>query len=41
MTRMPIAAPAKINLNLRVLGKNNATAYHDIETWMVPVSLAD
>ena len=41
MTRMPIAAPAKINLNLRVLGRNEATGYHDIETWMVPVSLAD
>lgn len=38
---MQIAAPTKINLNLRVLGRNEATGYHDIETWMVPVSLAD
>ena len=41
MLRMQIAAPAKINLNLRVLGRNAATGYHNIETWMVPVSLAD
>jgi 4-diphosphocytidyl-2-C-methyl-D-erythritol kinase len=38
---MQIVAPAKINLNLRVLGRNEATGYHDIETWMAPVSLAD
>lgn len=38
---MQIAAPAKINLNLRILGRNEATGYHDIETWMVPVTLAD
>jgi 4-diphosphocytidyl-2-C-methyl-D-erythritol kinase len=38
---MQIAAPAKINLNLRVLGRNDATGYHDIDTWMVPISLAD
>ncbi len=38
---MQIAAPAKINLNLRVLGRNAATGYHDIETWMTPISLAD
>ncbi len=38
---MQIAAPAKINLNLRVLGQNETTGYHDIETWMVPVTLAD
>lgn len=41
MPCMQIAAPAKINLNLRVLGRNEATGYHDIETWMAPVSLAD
>lgn len=41
MLRMQIAAPAKINLNLRILGRNEATGYHDIETWMVPVTLAD
>jgi 4-diphosphocytidyl-2-C-methyl-D-erythritol kinase len=38
---MQVAAPAKINLNLRVLGKNAATGYHDIESLMVPVTLAD
>jgi 4-diphosphocytidyl-2-C-methyl-D-erythritol kinase len=38
---MQIAAPAKINLNLHVLGRNEATGYHDIVTWMVPVTLAD
>lgn len=38
---MQIRAPAKINLNLRVLGRNDSTGYHDIETWMAPVSLAD
>ena len=38
---MQLAAPAKINLNLRVLGPNKATGYHDLETWMLPVTLAD
>jgi 4-diphosphocytidyl-2-C-methyl-D-erythritol kinase len=38
---MQIAAPAKINLNLRILGRNETTGYHDIETWMVPITLAD
>jgi 4-diphosphocytidyl-2-C-methyl-D-erythritol kinase len=38
---MQVAAPAKINLNLRVLGRNEATGYHDLETWMIPVTLAD
>ena len=38
---MQIAAPAKINLNLRVVGRNEATGYHDIETWMAPLTLAD
>lgn len=38
---MQVAAPAKINLNLRVLGRNEATGFHDIETWMAPVTLAD
>jgi len=38
---MQVAAPAKINLNLRVLGKNEATGYHGIESWMVPLTLAD
>lgn len=39
--RMQVRAHAKINLNLRVLGRDDATGYHDIETWMAPVSLAD
>lgn len=38
---MQIRAPAKINLNLRVLGRRADTGFHDIETWMVPVTLAD
>jgi 4-diphosphocytidyl-2-C-methyl-D-erythritol kinase len=38
---MQVAAPAKINLNLRVVGRNDATGYHDIETWMAPLTLAD
>ena len=38
---MQIAASAKINLNLRVLRRNNDTGYHDLETWMVPITLAD
>lgn len=38
---MQVRAPAKINLNLRVLGKNQATGFHDIETWMVPLTLGD
>lgn len=38
---MQIAAPAKINLNLRVLGRNEATGYHHLETWMAPLTLAD
>jgi len=41
MSRMQIAAPAKINLNLRVLRRNEATGYHDLETWMVPITVAD
>lgn len=38
---MQVAAPAKINLNLRIIGLKEATGFHDIETWMVPVTLAD
>ena len=37
---MKIRAPAKINLNLRVLGKR-ADGYHELDTIMVPVSLYD
>jgi 4-diphosphocytidyl-2-C-methyl-D-erythritol kinase len=38
---MQIRAAAKINLNLRVLGRDDATGFHSIETWMTPVDLAD
>lgn len=38
---MQVRAPAKINLNLRVITRDEATGYHDIETWMAPLSLAD
>lgn len=38
---MQVRACAKINLNLRVLGRNPATGFHDIETWIVPVGLHD
>lgn len=37
---MTIQAPAKVNLVLRILGKR-ADGYHEIETLMAPVSLAD
>lgn len=38
---MQVRAPAKINLNLRVLGRDSATGYHRLETWMAPLTLAD
>lgn len=38
---MQVRAPAKINLNLRIIGRHETTGYHDIETWMTPLSLAD
>lgn len=38
---MQVLAPAKINLSLRILGRDAATGYHDLETCVVPVSLAD
>lgn len=38
---MQVCAPAKINLNLSIVGRNNATGYHDIESLMVPLTLAD
>jgi len=37
---MTIQAPAKVNLVLRILGKR-PDGFHEIETLMVPVSLAD
>ncbi|MCK9588407.1 MAG: 4-(cytidine 5'-diphospho)-2-C-methyl-D-erythritol kinase [Terrimicrobiaceae bacterium] len=37
---MTIQAPAKVNLALRILAKR-PDGYHDIETLMVPISLAD
>lgn len=38
---MQVHAQAKINLNLRVLRRDEATGFHDIETWMAPVGLVD
>jgi 4-diphosphocytidyl-2-C-methyl-D-erythritol kinase len=38
---MQVRAPAKINLNLRVLARDETSGYHEIETRMAPLSLAD
>jgi 4-diphosphocytidyl-2-C-methyl-D-erythritol kinase len=38
--RMTIDAPAKVNLTLRVLGRR-VDGFHEIETLMVPITLAD
>ena len=40
MRRIDLIAPAKINLYLRVLGLRD-DGYHEIDTLMVPISLAD
>ena len=40
MTKMQVLAPAKVNLLLRVLGKRD-DGFHEIETFMAPVSLSD
>ena len=38
--RMKLAAPAKVNLHLRILGRR-PDGFHDIETLMAPLELAD
>ena len=40
MERISLHAPAKINLRLDILGKR-LDGYHEIRTWMYPISLAD
>lgn len=40
MERISLHAPAKINLRLDVLGKR-PDGYHEIRTWIYPISLAD
>lgn len=37
---MTLDAPAKVNLSLRITGRR-ADGYHDLETFMVPLALAD
>lgn len=40
MKAYEILAPAKVNLTLHVLGRR-PDGYHDLATWMIPISLAD
>jgi 4-diphosphocytidyl-2-C-methyl-D-erythritol kinase len=40
MERISLHAPAKVNLRLDVLGKR-PDGYHEIRTWIYPISLAD
>jgi 4-diphosphocytidyl-2-C-methyl-D-erythritol kinase len=40
MERISLLAPAKVNLRLECLGKR-PDGYHEIKTWMYPISLAD
>jgi hypothetical protein len=40
MERISIHAPAKVNLRLDILGKR-PDGYHEIKTWIYPISLAD
>jgi 4-diphosphocytidyl-2-C-methyl-D-erythritol kinase len=40
MERISLRAPAKVNLRLDVLGKR-PDGYHEIRTWICPISLAD
>ena len=40
MTPMKLVSPAKVNLHLKILGKR-PDGFHEIETLMVPVTLAD
>ncbi|OGP54119.1 MAG: 4-(cytidine 5'-diphospho)-2-C-methyl-D-erythritol kinase [Deltaproteobacteria bacterium RBG_13_52_11] len=40
MERISLRAPAKVNIRLDVLGKR-PDGYHEIKTWIYPISLAD
>ncbi len=40
MTPMNVVSPAKVNLHLKILGKR-PDGFHELETLMVPVTLAD
>jgi 4-diphosphocytidyl-2-C-methyl-D-erythritol kinase len=40
MERISLRAPAKVNLRLDILGKR-PDGYHEVKTWIYPISLAD